>query len=363
MLYTCCICLIVVYYYILFHMTRKLIIIIPCLNESATLPLVLSNIPRSIKGVSNIETIIIDDGSSDQTADIALKYGAIQVIKHLKTRGLAKSFSDGIQAALEHGADIIVNTDGDNQYPQADIGRLIEPILNNHADIVVANRQTDTIAHFSPLKKLLQKVGSAAVAKLSGIELPDAVSGFRAYSREAALQLNITTEYSYCTESIIQAGKKRLKIVSVPVTTNAKTRESRLFKNIFQHIRMSGSTMVRVFAMYEPLKTFFYLGSILLGFGLLLFMRFLIYLSVGDGSGHIQSLVIGAVLFLAGFQVMVLGLVSDLIAANRKLIEQVLYFQKQIFYRPILRKSFKKADIKSSQQFLRKHYIPHISNT
>ena len=311
---------------------HKLIVIVPCLNEELTLSLVLNSIPKAIEGISRIETVIIDDGSMDKTVEVARACGATRIISHTKTRGLAKSFTDGIEAALSMGADIIVNTDGDNQYPQGDIPRLIQPIIEGLADIVIADRQTRQIAHFSPLKKWLQWLGSEVVCRLAGVCVPDAVSGFRAYSRAAAMELNVVTEFSYCTETIIQAGKIGLKVSAIPVVTNPKTRESRLFKNMFQHIKMSGSTIVRVFAMFEPLKTFFNLGALFIAVGTIFLGRFLYFMLLGNGSGHIQSILFGAVMFLAGFQVWVLGLVSDLIAGNRKLIEQVLLNQKKAKY-------------------------------
>ncbi|MEI6690278.1 MAG: glycosyltransferase family 2 protein [bacterium] len=310
----------------------KLVVMIPCLNEQETLPLVLGSIPKKISGIDTIETMIIDDGSTDATIQVAQKHNVTKIIIHQKTRGLAKSFVDGLDAALLMGADVIVNTDGDNQYPQGDIGKLVWPILNGRADIVIADRQTAKIAHFSPLKKLMQYIGSSVVCNLAGIYVPDAVSGFRAYSRAAAMELNVVTEFSYATETIIQAGKIGLKVQSVPVITNPKTRESRLFKNMAQHIKMTGSTMVRVFAMFEPLKTFFHLGTIFILIGTFFLARFGYFYLLGNGSGHLQSIVFGSIMFLAGFQIWVLGLVSDLIAGNRKLIEQVLLNQKREKY-------------------------------
>ncbi len=310
-------------------MSKKLIVIIPCLNERDTLPDVIRDIPKTIEGIDKIEILIVDDGSTDGTSEIAKKLGVTYILRNTRNRGLAKSFSIGLNSALAHGADIIVNTDGDNQYPQADIAKLVQPILNGSADIVIADRQTNSIAHFSPIKKFLQRFGSTITCKLAGVCIPDAVSGFRAYSRAAAMEINVVTEFSYCTETIIQAGKKKLKVVSVPVTTNPKTRESRLFKNTWQHVKKTGSTMVRVFAMYEPLKTFFNLSLIFLFIGAIFFVRFFYFMLIGNGAGHLQSIVFGAVMFLAGFQILVLGLVSDLIASNRKLIEEVLYQQKR----------------------------------
>lgn len=313
-------------------MTKKLVIIIPCLNEEKTLPLVFNSIPKKIIGIDSIETLIIDDGSTDKTIEVAKKIGVTYIVKNIRNKGLAKSFSIGLNKALEVGADVIVNTDGDNQYPQEDIPKLIRPILNNEAEIVIADRQTNKIAHFSPIKKLLQKFGSNVVKKLADVNVPDAVSGFRAYSREAAMQLNVVTDFSYCTETIIQAGKKKMKIVSIPVNTNPKTRESRLFKNMGQHIKKTGATIVRVFAMYEPLKTFTYLGSLFLIIGSFFFLRFFYFILIGKGSGHLQSIIFGAVMFLSGFQIIVLGLIADLIAANRKMIEEILLNQKKEKY-------------------------------
>lgn len=313
-------------------MKQKLIVIIPCLNEEETLPLVINSIPKKIPGISRIETVVVDDGSTDNTYKIAKLLKVNHIIRHSNNKGLAKSFADGLDAALALGADIIVNTDGDNQYPQQDIPRLIQPILDHQADIVVADRQTNKIAHFSPLKKFFQRLGSTVVCKVSGICLPDAVSGFRAYSRVAAMQLNIITDFSYCTETIIQAGKKRLHAVSLPIVTNPKTRNSRLFKSMWQHIKLSASTILRVFAVYEPLKIFFYLGLILISVSLILIARFAYFYFSGFGYGHIQSLILASILFLSGFQVWVLGLMADLIASNRKLIEQILYNQKKSGY-------------------------------
>ncbi|MCL5090777.1 MAG: glycosyltransferase family 2 protein [Patescibacteria group bacterium] len=303
----------------------KLIIQIPCYNEEKTLPLVINSIPKKIKGIDKIETLIIDDGSKDKTIEIAKKLKVDYIVKHHGNKGLARAFASGIEACLKNGADIIVNTDGDNQYPQAEIGRLIEPILEGKAEIVVADRQTDRIKEFSPVKKLFQKVGSYLVRILSGTEIPDAPSGFRAYSREAAMQMNIVTDFSYVIETIIQAGKKRIPIASVPVKTNPKTRDSRLFKNIFQHIKKSGATMVRVFAMYEPLKSFFYISLFFFTGGFLLILRFIYFLIfMHSGSGHLQSLILAAILIIIGFQVFLMGILADAVAANRKLQEKIL---------------------------------------
>ncbi len=229
----------------------KVFVQIPCLNEEETLPSVLESIPRQIEGVDELEILVIDDGSTDRTIEVARELGVTHFVRHARNMGLARSFRDGIDYALAHGADIVVNTDGDNQYPQNRIPDLVQPIIERTADIVIADRQTATIAHFSPFKKMMQRVGSAVVNKAADTRLPDAASGFRAYSRAALYRLNVVTEFSYCMETIIQAGHKRLRIASVPVTTNAKTRESRLFTNIFQHMRKSGSAIIRSYLMFK----------------------------------------------------------------------------------------------------------------
>lgn len=308
----------------------KLIVQIPCFNEEKTLPLVLKTIPKKIKGIDEIEILVIDDGSKDKTSEVARKHGVHHIVKHTRNKGLALSFADGIQTALLKGADIIVNTDADNQYPQKDIPKLIEPILKGKAEIVIADRQTSKIAHFSPLKKLLQRIGSKVVRKLSGSDVPDAVSGFRAYSRHAAMQLNIVTDFSYVIETIIQAQYKRLAIASISVNTNPPTRKSRLFKNMFQHIRHSSATMIRIYTMYRPLTVFVIAGLTLSFIGLIGGTRFLYFFMIGEGSGHIQSLIFAAIFIMVGFQIFMTGLVADLIGINRKLEESILNKMKRI---------------------------------
>ncbi len=307
----------------------KVVVSIPCLNEEQTLPLVLSSIPKEIPGADSVEILIVDDGSTDRTVEVARALGVHHVVRFKRNRGLARAFEAGLNAALELGADIIVTTDGDNQYPSEDIPLLIEPICRGEADIVIGDRQTDTIEHFSSIKKLLQSLGSKSVSLASGVKVADAVSGFRAYSREAAISLNMVTNFSYTTEVIIQAAKKGLNIVTVPTHTNPKTRESRLFGSTWEHVRRSGATIVRTYAMYQPLKVFFYLGAaiLLLGFGL--GFRFVYFMLIGDSSGHLQSLLLAAVLTIVGFQVFLIGLVADLVGINRKLLEDVLYLAKR----------------------------------
>ena len=307
----------------------KLIVMVPCYNEEKTLPLVIKSIPKKISGIDVIETLIVDDGCEDKTVEVARKVGVNHIVRHKRNKGLAKSFADGLEACLSLGADIIVNTDGDNQYPQKDIPKLIKPILDGKADIVIADRQTRTIQEFSPVKKFLQWIGSWTVKMVSGADIPDAVSGFRAYSREAAIQMNIVSDFSYVVETIIQAGKKRIPMVSVKVKTNPKLRESRLFSSIFDHVKKSTSTIIRIYAMYEPLKTFFYIGGLIFLGGILVAIRFLYFFFIGTAGGHVQSLILAAVAMIIGFQIILIGLIADLIAANRKLLEDLIVRHKK----------------------------------
>jgi glycosyltransferase involved in cell wall biosynthesis len=302
----------------------KLIVQIPCYNEEKTLPTVLKSIPKKIKGVDQIETLVIDDGSKDKTYQVARRLGVHHIIRHKTNKGLARSFANGIHLALRQGADIIVNTDADNQYPQKDIPRLIKPILDEKAEMVIADRQIPKIKHFSPLKKFLQRVGTRAVCMLSGSSVPDAVSGFRAYSRHAALQLNIVTDFSYVIETIIQAQYKKISIDTIKVTTNPPTRKSRLFKNMFDHIQRSGLTLIRIYTMYQPLKIFMAVGVLIGIIGLFAATRFLVYFLIGQGDGHIQSVIFGGILILAGVQIFMTGVVADLIGINRRLTEDIL---------------------------------------
>lgn len=338
----------------------KLIVQIPCLNEEKTLGLVVDSIPKYIPGVDSIETLIIDDGSTDSTLAVAKKLGVKHIIRHPKNKGLALSFADGVHYALQQDADIIVNTDADNQYPQEDIPRLIEPILKGEADIVIADRQTAKINHFSPLKKFLQKVGSTMVRKLSGTKVPDAVSGFRAYSRTAALELNIVTDFSYVIETIIQAQYKRLAITSIKITTNAPTRKSRLFKNMFQHIRQSTTTMIRIYTMYRPLKVFMIVGILISILGSLFAFRFVYFYTMGQGAGHIQSLIFAAILIMVGFQIIMTGLIGDIIGINRKLLENMLHKVKKM---ELLQQKKKKVPaISLRKRSITNHNGNHTSN-
>jgi glycosyltransferase involved in cell wall biosynthesis len=310
----------------------KVFVQVPCLNEESTLPLVLESIPKKIKGV-DLEVLIVDDGSSDQTIAIAKKYGVKHFVKHTRNMGLARSFRDGVDYALKQGADIVVNTDGDNQYPQNRIADLIRPIIDGQADIVIGDRQTAKIADFSKFKKLMQRFGSMVVNKAAGTNLPDAASGFRAYSRKSLYQLNIITQFSYCMETIIQAGNKRLKIVSIPIVTNPKTRESRLFKNIWQHMGKSAKAILRCYVMYKPHQIFITLGSIFLLAGAIPFVRFAYFLIIGQSRGHIQSLIFGSAMIVGALLSFVLVVIADLQQTNRVLLEDQLERIKEIQYK------------------------------
>jgi len=302
----------------------KLVVQIPCLNEEETLPQTIADIPRWIDGIDTVEILVVDDGSTDRTVEVARAHGADHVVSRKRNRGLAAAFRAGLDAALKAGADIIVNTDGDNQYNGADIPKLVAPILEGRADIVVGDRQTQTIAHFSPVKRVLQDFGSRTVRWLSGVDVPDAVSGFRAISREAAMQINIVSGFSYTIEMLIQAGRHRMAVASVPVRTNIVTRESRLFKSIPNFIKRSLATMLRIYAMYQPLKVFAIVGLVLAAIGIIPILRFLWFWAIGDGGGHIQSLVLGGVLVVIAVITFLFGLVADLIGFNRQLLETTL---------------------------------------
>lgn len=307
---------------------------IPCLNEETTLPAVLESIPESIPGVDDLEVLVIDDGSTDRTVEVAQAHGVRHFVRHTRNMGLARSFRDGVDYALQHGADVVVNTDGDNQYPQERIGDLLTPILQGRADIVIGDRQTKTIEHFSAFKKLMQSAGSRVVNKAAGTELPDAASGFRAYTKEALIRLNIITQFSYCMETIIQAGNKRLRIESVPVTTNPKTRESRLFANIFQHMAKSGQAIMRSYIMFKPHTVFLTLATLFLVAAMVPFLRFLFFFLTGHGGGHVQSLIFGTAMLVGALLSFALLVISDLLATNRTLIEESLERIKRLQYAP-----------------------------
>lgn len=308
----------------------KLIIQIPCYNEEKSLPITFANLPKKIEGFDTIETLIINDGSTDNTVEVAKLIGVDHIINFKQNRGLAMAFSAGIEKCLELGADIIVNTDADNQYCGADIKKLVLPIINNKADVVIGDRETNKIKHFSWFKKRLQQSGGSLVRNLSNTNVPDTVSGFRAFSKEAALNINVLTNFSYTIENLIQLGYQKHKIVSVPVKTNDKLRESRLFKSLPSFMRNQLATILRVYATYKALKVFTVIGLIMILPGLAGYGRFLYYYYNGNGDGHIQSLIFSTTFIIIGFLVFMFGIISDLISNNRKLIEKTLYKVKQL---------------------------------
>jgi glycosyltransferase involved in cell wall biosynthesis len=302
----------------------KLIVQIPCLNEEQTLPETLASIPRAIPGVDVVEVLVIDDGSTDRTSAVALQHGADHIVRFTRRKGLAAGFMAGLDAALRLGADIIVNTDADNQYPAAEIPRLVAPILAGEADMVVGDRGVSEVGHFSWTKRRLQRLGTWVVRKVSGAPVQDATSGFRALTREAALRINIVSEFTYTLESIIQAGKKKLAIAHLPIEAR-ETRPSRLFSSTWDYVKRSAATILRIYAMYEPLKVFLILGLTLLAAGLGLGLRYAWFWWQGDVRGHLQSALASAVLLIFGVMTLQWGILADVIAANRKLLEDLLY--------------------------------------
>lgn len=309
----------------------KLVVQIPCYNEEKTLLSVLESIPKKIKSIDSIDIVVIDDGSTDKTIEVAKNFGVKHFVIHKKNQGLSRGFMDGLTKSLELNADIIVNTDGDNQYNQADIPKLVEPIIKNMHDIVVGDRQTSKIKHFSTFKKMMQRFGSWVVNKAAGTQIPDTVSGFRAYSRDAAFKMNVINSFSYCTETIIYAGRKGISIGSVPIRTNPPTRKSRLFKNIWQHIYRSARVILKSYFMHHPLKVFIIPGISLLVLSFAPFLRYL-FLIVGEQNPgqHIQSLLLGVALFTAGMLFLVLGIIADLIKTNRVTSEAILEKLKRL---------------------------------
>lgn len=303
----------------------KLIIQIPCYNEEETLELAYNDLPRHIDGIDTIEYLIINDGSQDNTVAKARELGFHHIVSFKRNKGLARGFMAGLDACLHLGADIIVNTDADNQYCGADIEKIVRPILDGKADIVIGERPIDQTAHFSWKKKKFQHLGSWVVRVASNTDIPDAPSGFRAYSREAALRINVVNEYTYTLETIIQAGHNKVAMTSVPIRTNEETRPSRLFSSMWRYMKRSATVITRSFVMYQPLKFFSTLGIVLMLVGTVLGVRFLIYMGMGDGDGHIQSLILTAILLLGGFQTITIGLLGDTIAANRKIMEDMQY--------------------------------------
>jgi len=302
----------------------KLVIQIPCFNEEDTLPATVADLPRAVPGVDVVEWLVVDDGSSDRTVEVARQLGVDHVVRHTTNRGLAAAFTTGLDAALRAGADIVVNTDADNQYDGSCIADLIRPILDGGADLVVGERPIEQISEFSGLKKRLQRLGSWVVRRFSGTAVRDAASGFRAYSASSLMRLNIVTDFSYCMETIIQAGHKRMAIASIPVVTNEKTRESRLFKNIWQHMGKSASAIMRSFIMFKPHAFFGLVGTVLLLLGLIPFVRFLVLVAMGDGGGHVQSLIFGTALVVGALFSFALLVIADLQRTNRVLMEETL---------------------------------------
>jgi glycosyltransferase involved in cell wall biosynthesis len=299
----------------------KLIIQIPCYNEEETLAIALADLPRQVPGIDRVEWLVIDDGSSDRTVEVAKAHGVDHIVRFNYNRGLARAYMAGLEAAIRAGADIIVNTDADNQYCAADIPRLVEPILRSQADLVIGARPIDDIEHFSPIKKLLQRLGSYAVRVASGTDIPDAPSGFRAISREAALQLNVFNEYTYTLETIIQAGQRGMKVAWVPIRTNGYLRPSRLVKSISIYVRRSLFTILRIFMTYRPMRFFLMAGSLPIGLGGLLGVRWLYFFVSGTERTRLPSLILAAILILIGVQLWVFALAADLLSVNRKILE------------------------------------------
>ena len=300
----------------------KLVIQIPCFNEEDSLPVTLSELPTEIEGFDAVEWLVIDDGSSDNTVEVARKHGVHHIVRHLQNQGLARAFMSGLEAGIRHGADVIVNTDADNQYRAADIGKLVAPILEHQAEIVIGARPISDTQHFSIVKKWLQRLGSWVVRVVSGTSIADAPSGFRAISRDAAKKLMVFNEYTYTLETIIQAGQKNISIISVPIGTNDDMRPSRLVRSIGSYVVRSFVTILRIFVVYRPFRFFMTIGSLLFAVGFLIGLRFLWFYFAGEGDGHIQSLILASVMLGMGFQTILIAFVADLLAANRRLLEE-----------------------------------------
>lgn len=310
----------------------KVIIQIPCYNEAETLVIALNDLPKQIEGIDTIEYLIIDDGCTDNTVDVAKKWGVHHIVSFTRNKGLAKGFMAGLDACLRNGADIIVNTDADNQYCADDIPKLIQPILDGKADIVIGERPIDKTEHFSWLKKKLQHFGSWVVRKASHTDIPDAPSGFRAFSREAAMRINVINDYTYTLETIVQAGRNKMAIMSVPIRTNPELRQSRLFHSMFGYIKKSVLTIFRTLMMYKPLYCFTLVAAVPSFIGFLIGIRFMFYYFAGRGGGHTQSLMLACTLLIIGFITFVIGMLADVISANRKILEDAQYRIKRMEY-------------------------------
>ncbi len=311
----------------------KLIIQIPCYNEAETLEIALNDLPKHIDGIDTIEYLIINDGSTDNTVEVAQNWGVNYIVNFSQNKGLAKGFMAGLDTALRNGADIIVNTDADNQYCGEDIAKIVQPILDGKADIVIGERPIDQTAHFSWIKKKLQHFGSWVVRKASHTDIPDAPSGFRAYSRSAAMQMNIVNEYTYTLEQIVQAGRTKIAITSVPIRTNEELRPSRLFNSMFSYVKKSMVTIMRAYLMYKPMRFFLTLGIFPFIMGMALGIRYIILLCMGSGHGNVQSLILCSMLILIAVMIWVLGLLADVMSANRKILQEIQQKVREIDYR------------------------------
>jgi glycosyltransferase involved in cell wall biosynthesis len=302
----------------------KLIVQIPCFDEAEQLPATLAGLPREVPGIDVVEWLVVDDGSTDATVEVARAHGVDHVVRLTNNKGLAAAFQAGLDACLKLGADVIVNTDADNQYYGGDIPKLVAPILAGRADMVIGDRETDTIEHFSPLKKRLQRLGSAVVRRASGTTVPDTTSGFRAYNREAALQMQVVSKFTYTLETIIQAGKVLVAVDHVPIRTNPQTRESRLFPSMWSYVRRNAQSIFRVYALYEPLRVFMIAAAVVALPAAVIWARFLWFFFSGEGTGHVQSLILGSTLMIIAVQLVALGVVADILAASRTLQQRTL---------------------------------------
>jgi glycosyltransferase involved in cell wall biosynthesis len=302
----------------------KLIIQIPCFNEADALPATLADLPRELPGMKSVEWLVVDDGSTDRTVEVAREHGVDHVVRLTNNKGLAAAFQAGLDACLKLGADVIVNTDADNQYHGGDIDKLVAPILAGKADMVIGDRETDTIEHFSAAKKRLQRLGSAVVRRASETRVPDTTSGFRAYNREAALQMQVVSKFTYTLETIIQAGKMTVAVDHVPIRTNAKTRESRLFPSTSAYVRRNAISIFRIYTLYEPLRAFLAAAAVAALVAAVIWARFLYFFFSGEGSGHIQSLILGSTLLVVAVQLAALGVVGDILAGSRVLQQRIL---------------------------------------